>query len=256
MSLQLQVLGFAGAAPLLGACSAYAVSDREHVVLLDCGPGSLERAWREDLLPVLDAIVISHMHLDHMLDLLLFSGELVREQLGGRRPALHIPAGVGPAALTALDDAFSSGPLSTNRFDATFDVASYDVADVLRIGDLTMSFAPTAHTAPCFAIRVSDGRASLVYGADGAPSVAVEQLAADADLLILEATFADDAQTAAAHGHMTARQGGELAARARAECLLLTHLLPGAGDELVELAGRGFDGRIAIAREGLIYDLS
>jgi ribonuclease BN (tRNA processing enzyme) len=100
MSLQLRVIGFAGAAPLLGACSSYAVSDHEHVVLLDCGPGTLKRVWRLGLLPSLDAIVISHMHLDHMhldhmLDLLLFSGHLVREELGGRRPALHVPADGG-----------------------------------------------------------------------------------------------------------------------------------------------------------------
>lgn len=247
------MLGFAGAAPLAGACSSYAVSDRERVVLLDCGPGSLERVWRFGLLPKLEAIVLSHMHLDHMLDLLLFSGELVREQLGQRRPALHVPANVGPDVLSAFDHVFSTS--ATNRFDAAFDVTEYGVADQMRIGELAITFAPTAHTAPCFAIRVSDGRASLVYGADGGPSSAVEELAAATDLLILEATFAEDAEAAAAHGHMTATQAGELAARVGAGSLLLTHLLPGAGDELVELASRNFGGRVDLAREGLLYDL-
>lgn len=169
LSLQLQVLGFAGAAPLQGACSSYAVSDRERVVLLDCGPGALERVWRFGLLEKLEAIVLSHMHLDHMLDLLLFAGELVREHTGERRPALHVPAEVGPAVLTALDSVFSTSAI--NRFKAAFELSSYSVGDKLWIGDLTLSFAPTAHTTSCFAIRVSDGRSSLVYGADGGPGI-------------------------------------------------------------------------------------
>lgn len=253
MSLKLQVLGFAGAAPLEGACSCYAVSDREHVVLLDCGPGSLERVSRLGLLPKLEAIVLSHMHLDHMLDVLLFAGELVREQLDGRRPALHVPAKGGRDVLNALDRAFSTS--TSNRFDAAFDVRVYRAGDELQLGRLAITFAPTAHTVPCLAARVSDGCSSLVYGADGGPSAAVEELAAGTDLLILEATFAEDAQAASMHGHMTAVQAGETAARAGAGCLLLTHLLPGAGDELAALARRRFHGRVDLAREGLAYDL-
>jgi ribonuclease Z len=73
-------------------------------------------------------------------------------------------------------------------------------------------------------------------------------------LLVLEATFVDDAAAAATHGHITAGQAGELATRAGAARLLLTHLLPDAGTELVRRAAQSFSGPIDLAREGWAYD--
>lgn len=254
MSLRFEVLGFAGAAPLNGACPGYCVDGGGSRVLLDCGPGTLERLWRRELLGRLDAIVVSHMHMDHVLDLLPMAGELVRS-LVGRRQRLWVPHGDGPGVLDALDAAFARDPNSGSRFDAAFEVGEYRPEDSLQIGALTCTFAPTAHPRPCFAIRVTDGDAAVVYGADGSPSEAVAALATGADLLVLEATFADDAAAAAEQGHMTAAQAGALAARAGAARLLLTHLLPDAGDDHVRHAARSFSGPIELAREGLSYEL-
>ncbi len=254
MSLRFTVLGCAGAAPLDGACPAYLVGDGERLALLDCGPGALERLWRHGALARLDAIVISHMHLDHVGDLALLAGELVREKLREPRPALYVPRGDGPAVLRALDAAFARVPSATTRFDAAFDVREYDAAQRIELGSLTFSFAPTAHAQPCFAARVGDGRATLVYGADGAPSDALAELACEADVLVLEATYAEDERAAAAHGHMTAAQAGELARRAGVKRLVLTHLVPGE-ERLVELAAQEFDGPVELAHEGLTFEL-
>lgn len=76
------------------------------------------------------------------------------------------------------------------------------------------------------------------------------------DLLILEATYATDAETAGAHGHMTAAQAGELAQRAGARRLLLTHLLPEADKRWLTAARQHFTGPVALASEGLTYDLA
>lgn len=255
MSLRFEVLGFAGAAPLNGACPAYCVGAGDSLVLLDCGPGALERLWRRELLGRLDAIVVSHMHADHVLDLLPMAGDVVRSLLGGRRPRLWVPQADGLEVLEALDAAFARGSSTSSRFDAAFEVGVYRPEDRLQIGELACTFAPTAHPRPCSAIRVTDGDAAIVYGADGSPSEALATLATGADLLVLEATFADDAEAAAEHGHMTARQAGELAARAGAARLLLTHLLPDAGDDYIRLAARSFSGSIELAREGLVYRL-
>jgi ribonuclease BN (tRNA processing enzyme) len=89
--VRVEVLGFAGAAPLQGARPSYLVSDSNHTVLLDCGPRTLERLWRRRLLSEVDAIVVSHMHADHILDLLLFAGEAVQSVLGDRDVALYVP---------------------------------------------------------------------------------------------------------------------------------------------------------------------
>jgi ribonuclease BN (tRNA processing enzyme) len=246
MALRFEVLGFAGAAPLQGACSSYLVEAGGTALLLDCGPGTLERLWRRELLARLDAIVISHLHADHVLDLVPLGGDVAQAARGGRPPiALHVPDGAGPRVLGALDAAFGS-----SRFERSFAIAPYDAGDVLELGALTVSFAVAAHGQPCFAARVTDGRATIVYGADGGPSEAVERLAAGADLLVLEATFADDEEAAAAHGHMTAVQAGVLAARAGARRLLLTHTLAGTSEAaLVGGAERAFAGPVRLAHE-------
>ena len=254
MILRVTVLGFSGAAPLLGACPAYVVSDGRRTVLLDCGPGAVERLERFNLLGELDAIVISHTHADHVLDLLMLAGEVTRGRLGPGRPSLYVPAG-GAAFLAGFDAAFSDAPRERTRFDETFEVMEYSPADEIDVGEMHLSFAPTVHRGLCCAARVTSGEASVVYGADGAPSAAVEELAFETDLLMLEATYADDAEEAAQHGHMTAVQAGEMAGTARAKRLVLTHLLPGADASLLRLAERGFDGEVALAREGLTYEL-
>jgi len=254
--LRVTVLGFAGAAPLEGACSSYVVTDADATVLLDCGPGTLERLWRMELLERLDAVVISHMHADHVLDLVLMAGELCRGMLR-ERPALYVPRG-GRQVLADLDRVFSGTAARASRFDEAFVLSEYEADDRLRVGELELSFAETAHRGLCCAVRVSDGRTALVYGADGAASTAVEALARGADLLILEATYPDDRGLAAAQGHMTALQAGELAARAGARGLWLTHLLPGNQARSLELAAQAFDGDLglACASEGLTLELA
>ena len=255
--LRVEVLGFAGAAPLQGGCSSYLVSDANTTVLLDCGPGTLERLWRRGLVGELDAIVISHMHADHVLDLMLYAGEVVRELIGDRCIALFVPAVAGRDVLGRLDAVFAREAATSTRFDATFAISEYGASSRLAVGALELTFAATEHAQPCFAARVSDGESVIVYGADGSPSPALVSLAHGADLVILEATFLDDDAGAARHGHMTAAQAGAVAAQAGAARLLLTHTLAGALDgQLVERASRSFGGPVEVAREGYVYPVS
>ncbi len=195
------------------------------------------------------------MHLDHVADLPLLAGELVRARLREPRPALYVPRGDGRAVLGAIDAAFTRERGSPTRFDAAFDVREYDGAQRVHVGALALAFAPSAHAQPCFAVRVDDGAAALAYGADGSPSDEVAELAAGVDTLLLEATYADDVAAAAAHGHSTAAQAGALARRAGARRLVLTHLVPGE-QRLGELAAAEFDGEVVLAREGLALELA
>jgi ribonuclease BN (tRNA processing enzyme) len=251
MALRVEVLGFAGAAPLQGACPSYLVSDGRTSVLLDCGPGTLERLWRRGQLGQLDAIVISHMHADHILDLVLFAGELVQSLTGGARTPLYVPRENGPAVLGRLGAAFARAAGAPTRFSIAFDLREYDAADRFEVGRMQFSFAATAHAQPCFAARITDGQSVIVYGADGSPSDALDGLAAGADALLLEATYVEDEAAAARDRHMTAAQAGATAARAGASWLMLTHTLAGASErELFDQARHTYPGTIEIASEG------
>jgi ribonuclease BN (tRNA processing enzyme) len=128
--VELEVVGFRVGAPLNGACPCYAVRDGETCILLDFGPGALERTWENGLLGEVDAIVISHMHMDHALYLLPLSGELTQIALRERYPdrprmRLYVPRDHGPAALDALAGAVGSSPGRFEEADLLLLEATY-----------------------------------------------------------------------------------------------------------------------------------
>jgi ribonuclease BN (tRNA processing enzyme) len=258
--LRFEVLGSAGAAPLQGACSAYIVSSDDTTVLLDCGPGALERLWRRGVLGRLDAIVLSHMHADHILDLVMLAGELGSSLLAAEPPPLYVPREDGRTVLADLDAALATPGgrhgAGRSRFDEAFTIHDYGADTQLTIGAVTFEFAPTSHSRPCYACRAGDGRTSVVYGADGGPSQQVAKLASGAGLLVLEATYVDDELAAQTFGHMTAGQAGALAQRAKVSRLLLTHTIAGTAErELIEGATAAFSGPVELAHEGYALEL-
>jgi ribonuclease BN (tRNA processing enzyme) len=255
--MELEVLGFRVGAPLGAACSSYVVRDPSAIILLDCGPGALERLWQRGLAERLDAIVISHMHIDHMLDLVPFSGEVTEEALQERRPErrlprLYVPRANGLDVLDGLSDALAYDPA---RFRHAFDLREYDESDVLEVGTLRLTFARMSHGGPCYATRVDDGASSIVYGADGAWSDALVSHAEGADLLLLEATYWEPGPHLDDYGHMTGEQAGELAHRAGARRLVLVHTapFPDGNAESLRRARDRFGGPVELAAEGAVY---
>jgi ribonuclease BN (tRNA processing enzyme) len=249
MALRVAVTGFAGAAPLAGACPSYLVSDGQATLLLDCGPGTLERLWRLGILPALDVIVVSHMHADHILDLLPFACALsYGPHPDAPTPPLLLPPG-GIEALQALARAGSQD----RALDGAFDMREYDIAAGDALGGLALRFQPVPHFIPANAIEFSAGGKRFVFGADHGPSPDLTAFARDADVLMLEATLSEP-EPPDRRGHLTAAEAGEHAARAGARRLLLTHI----SDELdadaaVQAASGAYAGPVEVARAGATY---
>jgi len=273
--LRLTVIGCSAASPRPGgACSSYLVTHGAVNVLLDCGPGSLS-ILRQEINPRnLDAIVISHLHADHTLDLVplaygLKYGPPVGDERGPRekRLALFVPPG-GKEFLNGLADALEGSGQNSTLW-APFAIAEYDPDGTLVIGsdigadhadDLTFRFAPTKHYIPCQAIKVTPlgnaPRPVLVYGADSAPVESLTRFAHGADLLILEATL-NTPETPVPVGHMTPRQAGELAqAAGGVRHLLLTHYWGNIPPEMMIAEARAaFDGPVSVAVEHASYSV-
>jgi ribonuclease Z len=95
----------------------------------------------------------------------------------------------------------------------------------------------------------------LVYTGDTRPVTATERIAANADLLVHEATFTSaEADRARATGHTTAREAGELAERAGVKRLVLTHIssrYAGDASGIASEAAAAFDGEVVVAHDGL-----
>jgi ribonuclease BN (tRNA processing enzyme) len=271
--LQLTVIGCSAASPRPGgACSSYLVTSGAVNVLMDCGPGSLS-FLREAINPRnLDAIVLSHLHADHTLDLVplaygLKYGPPVGDERKprGERLALFVPPG-GKQFLAGLAEALE-GSGRGGDFWAPFAIAEYDPDGTLVVGSdsdadhadyLNFRFAPTKHYIPCQAIKITppgdNPHPVLVYGADSAPVESLIRFSHGADLLILEATL-DTPEMPVPVGHMTPRQAAQVATDAgEVKRLLLTHYWGHMTPEtMIAEASAAFDGPVSVAIERATY---
>jgi ribonuclease BN (tRNA processing enzyme) len=234
-----------------GACSGYLVEDDGTRLLLDCGNGVFGKLRAATDALTLDGVLITHVHADHVLDLVPFAYALLFGPApdGGarRRPPLHVPPGA-TERLHRLSGIWGSEGLVTEAFD----VREYDPDAVLTIGALRARFAAVPHYVPAWAVAFGD--AELVFGADCAPNDAVVELARGAGTLLLEGTLREP-ETEPPLGHLTPAQAGELAARAGVARLVVTHV-PDSFDEawVRAEASRAFAGALDVAREGAVYD--
>jgi ribonuclease BN (tRNA processing enzyme) len=107
-------------------------------------------------------------------------------------------------------------------------------------------------------MRVSSSPAGgdLFYSADTGPAAALTDLANDCAVAVIEATFINPTnEPFNTRGHLTATEAGELAERAGAKALVLTHLCEEFGfDNYRERASEVFEGRIELARPGLTVE--
>jgi ribonuclease BN (tRNA processing enzyme) len=236
-----------------GACSGYLVEHEGFRLLLDCGCGVFAKLRRFADYATVDAIVISHLHADHFLDLVPFSYALTyapRAEPPGH-PALYAPPGAR--------DCFRrvTGAWGDERLiEKAFTLREYDPAAPLAAGPLQVRFQPVPHVGATHAVEVraaTGGR--LTFSADGAPSEALWTFARDTDLLLIEATLPEP-EPEEPRVHMTAAEAGEHGRKAGARRLVLTHLT----DELDPVrarqeAEREFGGPVAVAQEGAVYEL-
>lgn len=213
--MRLHILGPWVIAPLdaAGAAPSYLVRDQDTTCLLDCGAGALQLLQSMDVLPQLDAIVISHMHHDHYMDLFPLANTLYKHSL---RVKLFVPDFNGQSIITEISNLLFEGD---NRFSKAFEIIEYGAKDELTVNRLHMTFQETVHSITCYALRVTNGHQSIVYSADTEYFPEFSLFAKGADLLLCEATFLHPHT-----GHMTGEQAGMIAAEANVGRLVLTHL--------------------------------
>ena len=262
MDLSLFFAGTAGSVPTarrgLPALLLRAGGER---ILFDCGEGTQKQLLRSIGLPELDAIFITHFHLDHWLGLV---GMLKTFDLRARERPLTI---YGPPGLRAL-----LGGLRPviGRTGYPLELTELEPYDEIRFGTFLISPFPVKHRIEAFGyafieddrpgrfdvaaareLGVTDGpdfgrlqRGEIVKGVrpeqvmgedrpgrkivlsgDTAPCQAVEVLAHGAELLVHEATFMEDERARAREtAHSTAHQAAEIARDAGVTMLALTHL--------------------------------
>ena len=243
--LTLIPIGVGCACPAPGeAQSGYLVRAGSTAVMVDMGSGVLTRLRREIAPEDLAALVVTHLHPDHCVDVMGLEVHMVWGP-GAGSPRLRV---IGPPGLRERLIAFSGA----SGFDVAFDFEEFAAGngEVRLADDLVMRHREVPHLPPTNAVRLERGGAAIVLGADCAPSTALPELAAGCDVLVCEATWGTGPPVEGVP-HMTAADAGRAAAAAGAGRLLLTHLDPSSPAEAALAQAREhFAGPVALARPG------
>ena len=248
-----------------GACSGYLIEDGDTAVVVDCGNGVFSKLRRFRDYTRVDAVVISHLHAGHFLDLVPFAYALTyapRQQPVpvDRWPGTDQPARPQMFAPTGAKETFRRVVGAWGNEDLienAFQIEEYGATARPAIGPLRFSFQPVPHFTETFAICVqsSNGGGKLAFGADSRPTADLIEFAHEADLLLIEATLPRP-ERSGQRGHLTPREAGEHGKAAGARRLVLTHI----SDELDVLWARAeaedaFGAPVEMAREGAVYTL-
>lgn len=238
------VLGSAGSQPSRGrACSGYLVSTATTTVLVDCGFGVAQALTAHMEPGDLDAIVITHRHLDHAIDLLGLWAVM-------RRGNASVPVHVAPG----VDETLSAmvTPARMAQWRARLPMHPIVAGDTVVVGDLTIDAHHSDHDVPTVSLRITDVHgAVLAYSSDSAGGGDLEACARDADLFLVEASWQVDGEQRGG-GHMTALRAAEVAVAVNASRLVLTHLRPHL-DPAVSIAeaAQAWSGEVIVAQEGM-----
>lgn len=243
--LRVTVLGCSGsyAAPD-GACSGYLIEGGGVRVVQDLGSGTLANLQRHIEIDELDAVVLSHQHPDHWVDL---TGLRVAMRYGTGREGLPVYLTEGTLGL-AIGLCGEMAP--------TFDVHVVDDGDRVRVGDLDVRFSATRHFVPTLASRYrSPDGARVAYSADTGPGWSFTSLGEGLELALCEATVTAEAEHTQHGGHLSARQAGRMAAAAGVQRLVLTHQVPTVDKRRVcAEATEAFGADVEVAEVGAVFE--
>lgn len=247
--MRLTIVGCSGSFPGPGSgCSCYLVEAEGFRLVLDMGNGALGELQRHAGPYDVDAVLVSHLHGDHCLDLCSY---YVARKYRPEGVPPRVPV-YGPEE-TADHLARASGLTSAEGMREVFDFRALEPGR-LEIGPFAVTLERVNHPVETFGVRVQHGGSALAYSADTGVSDALTRLAGHADALLCEASF-HEGRDSASGLHLDGRQAGEHAARAGVERLVLTHLPPwNEPDRSLAEASGAYGGPISLAGTGDVYD--
>jgi ribonuclease BN (tRNA processing enzyme) len=221
MAVKLKVIGCSPAWPNPGgAQSGYLVDGPSGRVLLDCGAGVLAKLRELEDWPRVDAICLTHFHLDHWGDVVpwvwaLWFGPASEHP----RPELWVPPN-GDELLGEIGERLGT----PDMFHQAFTVREYRAGEAFEVAGFGITPRRVLHyDLLAFGFRVSGNGRTLAYSGDSGPSAELAELARDADLFLCEATLLEPNPEGGTRGHLAADEAQAAFKASGAKRLLLTH---------------------------------
>ncbi|MHA7238380.1 MBL fold metallo-hydrolase [Arthrobacter sp. TMS1-12-1] len=263
--MKLTIVGCSGSFPgPQSPASCYLLSaewgGRSWRILLDLGNGSLGALQRHMDLREIDAVFLSHLHPDHCMDLCGLHVAVHWDPSGWGLPRIPV---WGPAA-TADRMASAYGLELDPGMHEDFDFQSWTDRAPVTVGPFTITPYRVLHPIEeAYALRVEVAEADaegvdrtrvITYSGDTDACDGLVDAARDADIFLCEAAFHEGRDDAITGVHLTGKRAGDVATRASAKRLLLTHL-PVWNDASVAVkeARESYDGHLAVAVAGVSY---
>ena len=226
--------------------TAYLVDVGQTTLVLDLGQG----AWRRLLesgrkAADVNAVLLSHHHLDHLADLLPMLFALNYDPVFSAEAKIALVADESvQRVVEGLGEVFGGWVQPPARVFSTLWTRP---GEEFTIDDAEIRTVRAAHLDSSLAYRIEYGANSLVYLGDSASDDALVEFARGADLMIAHSSGLDDEPSRL---HMSAREAGVLASSAGVKALLLSHFYRHSDpDKAVQAAGAVFDGWIAAAED-------
>lgn len=242
---QVTVLGSCGAYPEPGrACSGFLLEWDGFRLVLDLGYATLPRLLAHCAGGV-NAVVITHEHPDHCIDL----HGLFRMRFYGGDGGPVLPLYCTPGVLSRL-----AGLEPEVDLHAVFDV--HDLPGNYRVGPFELSGVLLPHYVPNVGIRLQSGQTAVAFTGDTGPDSLLADLGRETDLYIMDATDREGEQRQSRRNLLTSEEAGYWASRAGARRLMLTHFWPGNDRAASVSAARPhFGGEVLAAAEDLVVQL-
>lgn len=217
--MKLTVLGKYGPFPAPGgACSGYLLEADDVSLVLDMGNGTLGRLFERK--PTLDisAILLSHLHSDHMADMLVLRYALQQFAARGRET---------PVPLTVVAPDMPELEYRQLAASGVYDILPAQDGMKIRFSGVSITLHRMLHPAPSFAMVIEHGGRKLVYTGDTGYREDLVRLCADADLLLADTGFLRHDVISSPAAHLTTLQVANIAKRAHVKQLLCTHIWGG-----------------------------
>lgn len=233
MSLKVTLLGTGVGIPQPGRSQAAILVEKDLSLLIDCGAGTLMRLDQiGENLEDIDTVVLSHLHLDHVHDLLALANGRYLSDLSG----LSI---YGPVGTKRWFETVSSA--YPNLEGMEFEVQELMPMDSISLKGFDIFAEEARHSVTALAYRLEAEEKVIVYSGDTEPSPRVAALADGSDLLIHECSFPEPFDVT---NHTTPRRLGNILRNHDLKRVVLTHLYPQAeghedemAEQVIELCG-------------------
>jgi len=233
MSLKVTLLGTGTGIPQPGRSQAAVLVENDRPLLLDCGAGTMLRLDQLGAsMEALDTVLLSHLHLDHVSDLLALANA---RYLSGI-PPLQV---FGPQGTEAYFNAARSLYPNLAEMDAV--IREIAPMDTISLSGFDIFAEEARHSVTALAFRLEVDDKVMVYSGDTEPCPRVAALADGADLLVHECSFPEPFDVA---NHSTPKRLGRMIKDQAVKRIVLTHLYPQAAgcedlmaEQVIELCG-------------------